>query len=175
MNASWDATHFRRWAADQGIPPPKDSRETGRWLRLAAEQGYALPQYVVGVSCRERGDFAGAMKWFTVAARQGCLAAQHELGLIYYQGKDVSEDTAQAARWFRAAALCPVNRSIIRGVPGATLSLTKSQAYQERGDCRGTGTGSCQSRSSGCLPAYGLRQVQSAIRTSHLPAKYPTS
>ena len=45
-----------------------------------------------------------AAKWFTMAAEQGDMTSQAELGYLYSLGEGVSEDPVQAVRWWRAAA-----------------------------------------------------------------------
>ena len=44
------------------------------------------------------------MKWYRKAAEQGDVEAQHNLGLMYYNGEGVAEDNAEAVKWFRKAA-----------------------------------------------------------------------
>ena len=45
-----------------------------------------------------------AADWFTKAAEQGYARAQHELGYMYYEGKVVEQDYAEAIKWFKQAA-----------------------------------------------------------------------
>ncbi len=42
-------------------------------------------------------------KWFRKAAEQGHVGAQTNLGLMYYIGKGVPQDLAQARMWFNIA------------------------------------------------------------------------
>jgi TPR repeat protein len=44
------------------------------------------------------------LEWYEKAAAQGSDAAQNNLGLLYYNGKGVRKNYAQAAGWFEKAA-----------------------------------------------------------------------
>ena len=44
------------------------------------------------------------MRWFRLAADQGHLEAQYNLGLRYARGEGVLQDQVEAARWYRLAA-----------------------------------------------------------------------
>jgi TPR repeat protein len=77
-------------------------------IRLAAEQGDAGAQYILGVIyATGRGkpeDDREAVKWFRLAAEQGFAEAQYKLGFMYAQGRGVPADDREAAKWFRLAA-----------------------------------------------------------------------
>ncbi len=45
-----------------------------------------------------------AVKWYRRAAKQGYDLAQHNLGLMYANGKGVPQDYAEAVKWYRRAA-----------------------------------------------------------------------
>ena len=49
-------------------------------------------------------DYAEAVKWFRLAAQQGNVEAQYDLGVMYTQGQGVPQDYAQSVKWFRLAA-----------------------------------------------------------------------
>ena len=49
-------------------------------------------------------DAAEAVKWYRLAAAQGDVTSQVELGNMYSQGKSVLQDYAEALKWYRAAA-----------------------------------------------------------------------
>ena len=76
--------------------------------RLAAAQGNALAQYLLGLAyANGEGvpeDKAEAVKWFRLAAAQGDELAQASLGSAYYLGIGVAEDKAEAVKWYRLAA-----------------------------------------------------------------------
>ena len=50
------------------------------------------------------GNYAAAIKWYRIAAKQGHAQAQFALGHLYDAGKGVDRDPVEAARWFRRAA-----------------------------------------------------------------------
>ena len=89
-----------------------------RWYRLAAEQGYAGAQFMLGVMYATGegvpGDDAEAVRWYRLAAEQGLARAQSNLGVMYDNGEGVPEDDAEAVRWYRLAveqgyAVCAVH------------------------------------------------------------------
>ena len=45
-----------------------------------------------------------AVKWYRMAADQGLVAAQYNLGLKYERGEGVGRDHGEAVKWFRKAA-----------------------------------------------------------------------
>jgi TPR repeat protein len=49
-------------------------------------------------------DYSQALKWLSLAAKQGQPEAQVTLGQMYENGKGVSEDIGLAAYWYRKAA-----------------------------------------------------------------------
>ena len=86
----------------------KNDREAERWVRKAAEQGYAEAQNAAGLAYA-RGDVVAkdakeAVRWFRKAAEQGYAAAQTNLGWAYETGEGVAKDMREAVRWQRKAA-----------------------------------------------------------------------
>ena len=66
---------------------PRNYKEALRWYRKAAEQGYSVAQFNLGVMY-ENGlglpqDYIEALKWYRKAADQGIADAQNNLGLMY--------------------------------------------------------------------------------------------
>ena len=49
-------------------------------------------------------DKAEAVKWYRLAAEQGNVDAQYNLGDMYARGDGVPEDDAAAVKWLRLAA-----------------------------------------------------------------------
>ena len=49
-------------------------------------------------------DDAEAVRWYRLAAEQGYVFAQFNLGVMYSRGEGVPEDDAEAVRWYRLAA-----------------------------------------------------------------------
>jgi TPR repeat protein len=92
---------------DNGEGVPKDDAEAVKWYRLAADQGYALPQFNLGLMY-DNGegvpkDDAEAVKWYRLAADQGYALPQFNLGLKYFNGEGVPKDLVQAHAWWNIA------------------------------------------------------------------------
>jgi hypothetical protein len=51
-----------------------------------------------------KGNYTRALRLAQLAAEEGNARAQSLLGLLYYQGRGVSQDDSNAAKWFRLAA-----------------------------------------------------------------------
>jgi uncharacterized protein len=60
--------------------------------------------YEDGTAAFDRGDYAIALKKLHPLAEQGNALAQNSLGVMYVEGKGVSQDSDEAIRWFRKAA-----------------------------------------------------------------------
>ena len=86
----------------------QNQTEAVRWMRKAAEQGFADAQdqlgllYVQGQGVPK--DMTEAIKWIRLAAEQGHTEAQGRLGACYAAGDGVRQDMAEAIRWTRKAA-----------------------------------------------------------------------
>ncbi len=86
----------------------KDHAEAVRHYRLAAAQGHAYAQVLLGVSF-ERGegvaqDYAEAVRLWRLAAAQGHELAYYNLGRVFEKGQGVAQDDAEAVRLYRLAA-----------------------------------------------------------------------
>ena len=108
-----------------------DHTEAMRWFRRAANQGHARSQFKLGVM-HQRGmsssvnpprviaktgfgvapapnhqrlgiSYAEAAKWYGLAANQGLVEAQYNLGLMYASGGGVPEDYVRAYVWWTVA------------------------------------------------------------------------
>ena len=94
---------------------PKDTTEAVKWWRLAAEQGNAPAQFVLG-SMYHIGegvpkDDAEAVKWFRLAAEQGDAAAQSTLGVRYHKGEGLPKDLVQAHVWLNLSGVSGNDRA----------------------------------------------------------------
>jgi TPR repeat protein len=49
-------------------------------------------------------DFKKAVHWYTLAAKQGDIWAQRELGYCYFYGQGVKQDSLKAIYWYKKAA-----------------------------------------------------------------------
>ena len=45
-----------------------------------------------------------AFKWYRLAAKQGQVEAQYNLGAMYFKGQGVPQDYKEALKWYRLAA-----------------------------------------------------------------------
>jgi len=92
----------------KGDVVPRDFVQAANWYRKAADQGYALAQYRLGLLYQQKEsgiikDDAQAATWLRKAADQGNAPAQAALGLCFSQGTGVAQDDAQAVAWFQKA------------------------------------------------------------------------
>jgi TPR repeat protein len=82
--------------------------EAAACFRLAAEQGHAAAQYMLGWRYFHgegvARDYTQMAFWLRKAAEQGNAQAQYNLGDLYHDGQGVPQDYAQAALWYRKAA-----------------------------------------------------------------------
>ncbi len=96
--------------------------ETIRWLKLAADQGYAPAEYELGrMYLYGRGipaDYQQALLWETKASLQGERSAQRDLAFMYERGLGVPADPREATVWNRMAAE--------QGEPQAQLHLAEA-------------------------------------------------
>ena len=86
---------------------PQDYAQAVKYYRLAADQGFAMAQYNLGI-CYYNGqgvpeDDGMAAKYYRLAADQGYAKAQYNLGACYYWGQGVPQDYAQAVKYYRLA------------------------------------------------------------------------
>ncbi len=83
-------------------------REAAEWLQMAAEQGHAPAQFVLGVLYEKgRGviqDFTHAVRWFTRASRQGHALAMAQLGRMHKTGRGADKDLVEAYVWLNLAS-----------------------------------------------------------------------
>jgi TPR repeat protein len=101
---------------------PQNYAEAVKWYRKAADQGYAMAQFSLGIMY-ENGqgvpqDYAEAAKWYRRAAEQGYAKAQHNLGGYYHLGQGVQRDYVSAHMWYSLAAAqgnedAPINRDFL--------------------------------------------------------------
>src|SRR2546428_14066946 len=70
----------------------------------AATLAWAEADFQKGLAAYKAGDFATALKEWRPLAEQGVAKAQHNLGVIYYNGRGVPLNYTQALRWDRFPA-----------------------------------------------------------------------
>jgi TPR repeat protein len=89
-------------------------------------------------------DYAEAVHWYRVSARQNHKTAQFNLGRMYENGLGVTRDRAEAVHWYRKASG--------QGHKSAEIRLKKMGAW------KGAGTGGGnrgKARRETCLRQYG--------------------
>ena len=134
---------------EHGRGVPKGNATAMRWYRMAAEQGHAKSQYKLGLM-HEKGmgrpvvgrssasgdgglgvtaapthqrlglSYAEAVKWYSMAANQGFVDAQYNLGLMYASGGGIPEDYMGAYLWWTVADVNGNQRA------GTKLNILKS-------------------------------------------------
>jgi TPR repeat protein len=57
-----------------------------------------------GAAAYQRQDYAGALRIWQPLAERGNAQAQHNLGILYAQGRGVAKDMAEAVKWHEKAA-----------------------------------------------------------------------
>ena len=87
----------------QGMP--QDNAEAVKWYRRAAQQGHARAQAMLGAmyiggSEGAPQDYDKALRWLRRAAEQDDRVGQVSLGMMYANGWGVTQDNAEAEKWF---------------------------------------------------------------------------
>ena len=57
-----------------------------------------------GNSLLDAGKYGEAVQCFRLAAEQGVIDAQYNMGVCYYHGLGVEQNTTEAVKWYRLAA-----------------------------------------------------------------------
>jgi TPR repeat protein len=95
-----------KYAYGDGVLQNND--EAIKWIRKAAEQGYAKAQNCLGTfyywGDRVAQDVNECIKWFRKAAKQNYEPSQIWLENIYADGWGAPEDFSEKIRWYREAA-----------------------------------------------------------------------
>jgi TPR repeat protein len=65
----------------------------------------AWADFKAGMDAYQRGDYATALREWQPLAEQGQADSQHQLGLLYANGKGVTKDDAKARQWYEKAAV----------------------------------------------------------------------
>lgn len=97
------------WAIDgDETPAPPPDRQTQKVLdamRDSSTEGHPdLDGQFKGILHYEKGDYAGAMKYFLVGARYADKVSQLSIGLLYLNGQGVAKDATTACAWIALSA-----------------------------------------------------------------------
>jgi TPR repeat protein len=69
-----------------------------------AQKPSAEEAFKMGEALAEKKDFAGAMRNYRIAADQGHLESQNDVGMFYVMGMGVAKNVAEGEKWLRKAA-----------------------------------------------------------------------
>ena len=64
----------------------------------------AAQDFQKGLAAYQAGDYATTLQEWIPAAEAGDAVAQYNLGIMYYNGKGVPQDYAEAVKWYRLTA-----------------------------------------------------------------------
>ena len=73
-------------------------------LSLCLNANALAGQFEEAAAATQHGDYAMAYRLWSPLAEQGNTPAQLFLGALYHDGKGVTQDYAEAAKWYRKAA-----------------------------------------------------------------------
>lgn len=87
-----------------GLGVTRDIEKGFDWMRKAADEGDAAAYIRVAETYRQRRAQKDAIIWFLKAADEGNMGGAYFLGLAYEVGDGVSQDYAEAVRWYTIGA-----------------------------------------------------------------------
>jgi TPR repeat protein len=86
----------------------RDNKESFRWTKMAADQGYAAAEYSIGRYYRSgigvEADDKTAFEWMQKSALQGNADAEEMLAQFFQGGIGTSKDANAAVEWHKKAA-----------------------------------------------------------------------
>jgi len=88
----------------EGLGTERDSAESEKWYKCAAQNGAPEAQHHLGYLSYQSQDYSSAHNWYREAASQGYLPALWRLAWLYRQGKGVPLDNSRAYALFDQAA-----------------------------------------------------------------------
>lgn len=118
----------------QPLPSPSDD---ATWLEAVTEKakrGVAEAQFALGQYLYAKGQYRDAVQQFEIAADRGYMQAKYQLGVMFYDGKGVDEDSVSGG----ARPLCPISLHGLQSVQRISFH------DGSRGECNTQG---CPSRS----------------------------
>ncbi|RYG62652.1 sel1 repeat family protein [bacterium] len=99
-----DAILAMGWFYFNGFGVRQNLREATHWYRRSARAGDPRAMFSLGQIACDEGQFETARYWFELANKHGHIRSLYWLGKLYWRGKGVSQDRAQAMRLFERAA-----------------------------------------------------------------------
>ncbi len=73
-------------------------------LELSAAEGNEFAEYWLAVYFHSSHHYKQSANWYQKAAEQGYAKAEFNLGVAYYKGKGVPQDSVTALYWLKKAA-----------------------------------------------------------------------
>lgn len=158
------------WGYREGYGTAVDHVEAVKWVRKAAEQGFARAQYDLGWMYQygrgvERSDEKAA-GWYLKAAEQGLARAQRNLGFMYEYGRGVERSDAKAAEWVRKAAeqgLADVQNVMYKNGRGVEQYYVKTAGWYLKAAEQGYAEAQCN---LGYMYANGTGVEQSYVKAA---------
>lgn len=104
ISESNEAQNFLGLCYLNGKGVEKDTLKAFKYIKNAAEKGYASAQYNIGrfykygIGCEI--DYIKAKEWFEIASNNGNHKATYCLGYMYYKGIGVQQNYSKAISWF---------------------------------------------------------------------------
>ena len=158
------------WGYREGYGTAVDHVEAVKWVRKAAEQGFARAQYDLGWMYQygrgvERSDEKAA-GWYLKAAEQGLARAQRNLGFMYEYGRGVERSDAKAAEWVLKAAeqgLADVQNVMYKNGRGVEQYYVKTAGWYMKAAEQGYAEAKCN---LGYMYANGTGVEQSYVKAA---------
>lgn len=158
------------WGYREGYGTAVDHVEAVKWVRKAAEQGFARAQYDLGWMYQygrgvERFDEKAA-GWYLKAAEQGLARAQRNLGFMYEYGRGVERSDAKAAEWVLKAAeqgLADVQNVMYKNGRGVEQYYVKTAGWYLKAAEQGYAEAQCN---LGYMYANGTGVEQSYVKAA---------
>ena len=158
------------WGYREGYGTAVDHVEAVKWVRKAAEQGFARAQYDLGWMYQygrgvERSDEKAA-GWYLKAAEQGLARAQRNLGFMYEYGRGVERSDAKAAEWVLKAAeqgLADVQNVMYKNGRGVEQYYVKTAGWYLKAAEQGYAEAQCN---LGYMYANGTGVEQSYVKAA---------
>lgn len=158
------------WGYREGYGTAVDAFEAVKWVRKAAEQGFARAQYDLGWMYQygrgvERSDEKAA-GWYLKAAEQGLARTQRNLGFMYEYGRGVERSYEKAVEWVQKAAeqgLADVQNVMYKNGRGVEQYYVKTAGWYLKAAEQGYAEAQCN---LGYMYANGTGVEQSYVKAA---------
>ncbi|EGB07946.1 hypothetical protein AURANDRAFT_26853, partial [Aureococcus anophagefferens] len=89
---------------DTGSGVKLDKKKAMKLYLAAADRGYAVAQFNIGVLLRREKKVEEAFQYYALAADQGFASGENNLGVCYMEGVGTEVDLGKARYWLERAA-----------------------------------------------------------------------